>query len=216
MKVRTITARGALLGGIWLLLTMFGAAAPSAWAHNELTASNPVDGSVMAAAPGRLELTFAQAIDPKFASVAVTAGTTDLTVDLAVAEKQVTVVLGDLPDQFDRTGVWKLGYRMISTDGHPVSGLIQFSVDPAAPNAVMPTSAASAPTEHAATGQSARPSATPQATVDAAAPTDGGPGPWGWGAVIVLVVVAVSVSTALYLRNRGRAGTTRKAPVGRR
>jgi len=215
MKVRTIAARGLLLTGIWLLLTVFGVAVPSALAHNELTASNPENGSVMAAAPRQLELDFAQEIDAKFASVAVTAGATDLTVELAVQGKKVSVLLGDLPTQVSEVtdpAVWKLGYRMISTDGHPVSGLIQFTVDPAAPGAVVPTEVTPSSTPHSATGQSLAPSTEAAVLPTAAEGSDGGIGTWGWTAIAALAVIAVAVP--LFLRRR-RPAPTPQRPAAR-
>lgn len=200
MKVRQIAARGMLLSAVWLLLGVVGLTAlPTASAHNELTGSNPEAGSVLAASPDRLELTFAQEIDADFASVAVTAGTVDLTSKLEVQGRTVNVLLEDLPSGVTgatEATIWKFGYRMISKDGHPVSGLIQFTVDPSTPGAIgasTENTAVQATTGAAATTQTA-------AVENADEEGSGGIGTAGWVIIALLAVAAVAVP--LLLRRR--------------
>ncbi|WP_420119814.1 copper resistance CopC family protein, partial [Nakamurella sp.] len=121
------------------------AAAPAAWAHSTLISSSPAADSVLATAPTRIELVFNEQIRDFQPKIAITVGDHD--------PIEVTPVVDGPTVTADLTGVtwptdggtgsgtasgtaggtvgavaWKVGYRVVSADGHPVSGLVPFSV----------------------------------------------------------------------------------------
>lgn len=130
-----------------------------AQAHSELTSSNPAARSVMSTAPAQIALTFSDTIEQRFSTVTISVG------DGPPAKSKVEVRQNRLravvPDAVRRSGTWTVAFRVVSIDGHPISGTIPLTIkaDPAA----------SAPS----TG-TAEPSATPSAA--ASAPTTSPPG----------------------------------------
>lgn len=190
----------ALLAACGLVVLLGGPAA----AHAGLADSTPRDGDSVATLPSAVDLTFTEDVSsPAFvvvrdaAGVAVSDG--DPTIDGAV----VTQTLATADAQ---PGVYTLAYRVVSSDGHPVSGELTFTVESAAPE---PTPA---PTAEPTPDPTADPTAvpTPEATDADAAPAaaDTGDGFWAThGATLllglgVLVVVATLVAAAV----RRRAG----------
>ncbi|MCM0676000.1 copper resistance protein CopC [Micromonospora phytophila] len=134
----------ALLGvalGVSLLLP----ATPAA-AHNSLTGSDPRDGARVAEAPSRIELRFLAKPDP---------GTTKITVtgpDNVAALGGTPSFSGSLvsvPFKPGRAGLYIVGYQLASSDGHPVSGEVRFTLTtgtPAEPPSSPPTGAGTGPT----------------------------------------------------------------------
>ncbi|HWN28707.1 MAG TPA: copper resistance CopC family protein, partial [Actinomycetospora sp.] len=114
----------------------------------------------------------------------------------------VSVPVGPLPT----AGAYEIGYRIVSSDGHPVSGSIAFTLTnpspadaaaPAAP-AAPGTPAAAAPADPAHAGH-ADPTAPPSPA--AAAGDDSGGGLPAWVFVVIALVV-VAGAVALVLRRR--------------
>lgn len=99
--------------------------APSAHAHSSLIASSPAAGSTLTQQPGAVELTFSEAVQTEFAQVAVL---DDAETEFQAGEPQVvgsvvTQAVGTLPD-----GNYTISYRIVSADGHPVTGTVDFTV----------------------------------------------------------------------------------------
>lgn len=95
-----------------------------ALAHAGLVASDPTDGSVLAAAPEALTLRFTEPVTPLvFTLVSPSGERRDLDGALAT-DQQVTQAL---PAELGR-GTHLLSWRVVSADGHPVSGSLVFSV----------------------------------------------------------------------------------------
>ncbi|MFI0107961.1 copper resistance protein CopC [Streptomyces parvus] len=120
------------------------AGAPLAAAHTDLDSSVPVAEASLAEVPESVTLTFSDPMDQKYAKVAVTgpdkkpAGQGTPRVD----GKRVTIAL----DPQASAGEYSVGYRVVSADGHPVSGSYTFTVqtrkaspDPTASVSAMPT-----------------------------------------------------------------------------
>lgn len=115
-------------------------AAASAQAHAQLIGSDPRDGADLAAAPAFIRLTFSESlVDGAVAVVAVDSTGAAVTlpdprVDGPVVE--VTWPPSAVGDTFT------ISYRVVSVDGHPITGQIGFSV--AAPPSPSPTSSPTA------------------------------------------------------------------------
>lgn len=105
----------------------------TAAAHTVLKYSNPSAGQVLRTAPAQLELAFNEKLRAGTAQVAVTVGEAKpVEIDIQVGEDTITSDLAaeDLPVVPEGEAVrWKIGYRIVSEDGHPVAGVVEFVVD---------------------------------------------------------------------------------------
>ncbi|WP_328690008.1 copper resistance protein CopC [Streptomyces phaeochromogenes] len=107
-------------------LAALAVAAPQAAAHTELDISSPGANAQLAGLPPRVTLTFSDAMTQKYAKVAVTApdGTSAASGEPQVSGKTVTLAL----EPTSGAGRYTVGYRVVSADGHPVSGSYTFTV----------------------------------------------------------------------------------------
>ncbi|WP_346115346.1 copper resistance CopC family protein, partial [Nonomuraea maheshkhaliensis] len=114
-----------LLTVLLLALAAVGVAGAPAQAHNVLISSDPRDGSTLAASPERVTLVFDQAVRQGYAQVGVTGADGSSWADGSpeVAAERVTVKVRPLPGG----GSYTVGYRILSADGHPVTGKISFT-----------------------------------------------------------------------------------------
>lgn len=125
-----------------LSIVLVLATAGRADAHSELVSSTPENGARLSTMPGEVTLVFNENIDPNFAQVVVAdAGEIAHPVTPAVSGAQVTAAVPEgLPQ-----GEVHVRYRVVSADGHPVSGEVVFTAgSPAAtqPAGASPTSSA--------------------------------------------------------------------------
>ena len=158
-------------------------AAP-AFAHTRLESSNPTDKSSVDAAPESVSLTFNEDISAEFATMSVVGpdGTNYQSGQVSAAGGQVSTAVSPLGP----VGVYQIGYRVVSDDGHPVQGKVSFTLTAPGPAAAAPTTApaAAAPTA-APTAASVAPQAS--STPNGSAPI----WPWLVGAVILVAAGAV-------------------------
>lgn len=112
--------RGLLAG---LVLLVLGAGPVSA--HAALTGSDPADGASLAAEPSQVTLDFNENIGSS-AKVAVTApdGTAIDVTKVRAVDRQVTAAVASVGQR----GTYTLSFRVVSTDGHPVSDTIKYDV----------------------------------------------------------------------------------------
>ncbi|WP_163567288.1 copper resistance CopC family protein [Fodinicola feengrottensis] len=103
---------------------MLATAAPAA-AHDVLISSSPANGASVAA-PTRVTFTFNDVVLNNFAAVVVTGPDGKQYQDGAprIIDTSVSVNVKALPV----TGAYTASYRIVSADGHPVSGDIKFTV----------------------------------------------------------------------------------------
>lgn len=138
-------------------------AAPAS-AHASLVRATPADGATLTSAPSQVVLQFDDPISTSFATLVVTGPDGhDVTAGRpAVSGSTLTGALeGGLPP-----GAYRTAFRVVSDDGHPVTGQLRFTLRlpaTAAPSAGTP--AAGAP---AAGGSGAQPSPTGAAPTPAA------------------------------------------------
>ncbi len=156
-----------LLTGLALLL-----GTTPAWAHSRLESSDPASGSSLAAAPQKVSLTFDEPVQPGFTVITVIGPDGGDYHSGEISEVDDTVSVGLLP--LGPAGAYQIGYRVVSADGHPVSGSVPFTLT----------------TAGTGSGAAAPPSGSTAGT-PAAAPAGGGDAPvWPWiaGAVVVLLI----------------------------
>lgn len=107
-------------------------AAPVA-AHTELRSSNPAEGQRLDVAPETVELVFDQPIVDNFATVVARPGPGGEPTELAVGVDGARVSATVPPDLTNGTPTrnstaWTIAYRVVSEDGHPITGQLRFTV----------------------------------------------------------------------------------------
>lgn len=108
-----------------LILLSCGSA--TAAAHTMLSSSDPAKDATVTMPPGTIVLTFNEDISPEFATVVVTSadGRTWNSGSPQVEGQRLTSAIG--PDS-PGNGVYTVGYRVVSADGHPVTGSYSFTI----------------------------------------------------------------------------------------
>lgn len=188
-RSRALAAAAALLGAAFLA----GAGASPALAHDELLGSTPAPGQVLETAPEAVELTFSNDV--------IEVGTVIEVVDHHGDQVEVgaTEVLGPdvsatLPS--DLSGEYQVRWRVVSSDGHPIEGTIDFGVGAGA------TGVWESEPPHDGSGSDAE---SDDATTTG---DEGGPDGWAIAAFVVGGVVILGLVIVLVVR------TTRRRPPG--
>ena len=161
------------------------AGGPPASAHDRLVSSTPADGANVPA-PSRVELVFDDVVLNRYGELVVT-GPDGRRYDRGnphIVDRAIAVDLVPLP----QVGRYTAAYRIVSADGHPVSGQIAFTVTRAVPGATAP------------------PASSPAA---APATRSGGLLPL---VVAAVVVVALLVAVTEVVRRRRRGPADGEAP----
>ncbi|MFE9321797.1 copper resistance protein CopC [Nocardia sp. NPDC052278] len=114
-----------LVAGL-LLLSMGALAAGTAAAHSTPVSSVPTDGASIETGPERVSITFNEPLQESFPALTVVGPDGNLWSkgDPKVDGPTVSVAVGELGP----TGVYKIGYRVTSADGHPVKGERTFTL----------------------------------------------------------------------------------------
>ncbi len=112
--------------GGWLLVLALLAPLRWAEAHSELRRSVPADGAVLSAPPAELRLVFNEPVQVTLVRLMDAEGQSALLRrdgDASASREEVAVPAAPL-----RPGTWRLEWRAISADGHPIRGLVTFRV----------------------------------------------------------------------------------------
>ncbi|WP_295823715.1 copper resistance CopC family protein [uncultured Microbacterium sp.] len=144
----------ALAGGIVVAVAVVLASIVPASAHDQLLFSTPAEGERLASAPDEISLSFsADVLDVGAEVVVADADGVDWAgADPLLSAGVVTVPLrGELP-----AAGYEVRWRVVSSDGHPISGVVPFTVGDGAPleraAAVPAAEAASGPVVDEAAG----------------------------------------------------------------
>ncbi|ONI82101.1 copper resistance protein CopC [Saccharothrix sp. ALI-22-I] len=134
-----------LLTGLVAGAVVLGTATP-AFAHNSLVSSDPKDGSQLEAGPTAITLTFDQPVQAgeKFNTITVTGpeGTRwEAEGEPTVTNNSVVFPVRPLGPAAEYT----IGYRILSADGHPVTGSLKFALTKAGDGTPAPAAAAATP-----------------------------------------------------------------------
>lgn len=178
MTVLRTMARAAV-AMVAAVVAAVGVAGPAS-AHDVLISSTPADGSTLAAAPTSLAFTFDQPVqnfDPVVSLIGPD-GKQYATGTPTVAGNVVTGTVGTGP-----SGAYTAAYRIVSADGHPVTGQVHFSM-----------SVSGGATGVAVAGAGA-----------VAASSSGGLSGWLWAGLAVAAVLVVAAAVLLLRRPRSRA-----------
>lgn len=184
-----------------LALAPFTAAAlvlaPSpALAHDVLTGSTPEDGETLDTAPEEVVLTFNNAPleTGEGNAISVTGPDEETTYESGDLTFDGNDVVTEL-EPLDQAGDYTIGYRIVSSDGHPIQETLTFSIPEEAV-------ADAAPEEEAETDGAAAEDTQEEETDDAAedsAADEGGTGPISSTTVGIIIAVAVVALIAVIL-----------------
>jgi methionine-rich copper-binding protein CopC len=178
MLIRRTVATLAL-SGIALL-----ALAGPAFAHAELTGSNPAKDASFATAPKQIQLTFNEPVSPKTITVTGPQSTQWKVGEIAVAGNVVTVPVTAVGP----AGQYTITYTVLSDDGDNVTGTVPFTLTaPATPS------------------QSASSSSAPAGQAQPASASGGLP-TWAW-IVIALAVLLAAGALVLFRLRRDRGSS---------
>ena len=197
--------RGLFLLLLAALLGLLVGVVPAS-AHSRLLSISPADGASVPASPAEVVLTFNEEVNPEFVTVRVTDGEgTVVAGEGAAAEGAVVTLPVTEPVP---AGSYKVTYRVVSADSHPISGATAFTVEgdaqasPTSP-AASPSASSSAPSE-----SGPAPSASPGETNAAGDPTEAsGDGTPAIVWIAVLVALAAGAGLVAYARNRDRSAS---------
>jgi copper transport protein len=98
-----------------------------AYAHASLVSSTPAAGSQLPTAPSQVRLLFTEAIEPSLASITL----------IDAARRQISLAVASDPHDVDaivapatdlHPGAYRLHWRVVSADGHPVEGSFTFAI----------------------------------------------------------------------------------------
>lgn len=173
-----------------VVLALLGLAVGGASAHEDLAASAPGDGQVLTVPPQQVTLTFTAAVPPGSAQIEVRGpGGASVTSGPTAVDGEVVVQ----PVDITRNGAYLLSYRIVSGDGHPVTGEVSFSYTGADASGAGSTAGGDSP-EGAVGGDSSQDPVAGSSSVESAAAADSGVSPLLWwmlgGAVAVVAVLA--------------------------
>ncbi|MEU9017379.1 copper resistance CopC family protein [Actinomadura sp. NPDC048394] len=171
---RTAAGAGAAFAALALAL-----AAPPASAHTSLTGANPAANATIAP-PTQIVLTYADPVQlPQVVLTDAKGGRHEAGKAQAVDNKVTEAVKGTLPN-----GVYTVGWRVVSPDGHPISGTYTFTV----------------------TGSTGAAGGAPAASAPAAKASgngSGGSSGWLWIGLAAAVVALAGGGFAWYRRTSG-------------
>ncbi|MEV7990189.1 copper resistance protein CopC [Micromonospora sp. NPDC085948] len=174
-------------------------AAP-AWAHNALREASPTADAQVASAPVRVDLTFAERLDPQFTTIAVTSADKQR---VSAGKPTVSGTRATQPLAADLVaGTYTVAYRVVSVDGHPVQGSYTFTVTTSSTPAPSAASSGSQAPTSVPTSESSPSAAVPSPAAGSASGDDGGAS--GVGIVVALLAAFALGLGLLVWRRVGR------------
>lgn len=131
---RLAWAASTILAGVAMMVVLpLAGLAPTAAAHTGLLSTNPAADARLTTPPQQLRLTFSDEVTPQFADVALSVdGGSSHALDSEVTGAVVTAKASSTAGGAG-SAVWKVAYRVVSSDGHPISGNFTFTVVSSSP-----------------------------------------------------------------------------------
>lgn len=183
---------GAAIAALLATGMILGSSA-AANAHDQLVGTTPTSGGQLDASPSEVTLQFSDTLMAVGYKVTVTGsdGTSVTAADAVQSGRGVSVALTpELPDDEYRV-VW----RVVSSDGHPIDGNFRFTVGEGAPAGTASPEPSAAP--------SAAPAEETPAAAEAPSEPSGGPA-WGRTALIAGLGLLIGGGGYALLTRRGR------------
>jgi copper resistance protein C len=168
-RLSTVLAAGIALSFAFgaALVTSVVSAAPAS-AHAVMVKMAPAAGARLASAPTEVVVDFDEPVSTTFATVVVTSKA-----GISVAQGKPVVLGGKVTQALSpnlASGSYRISYRVVSSDGHPVTGGSEFTLALAPGSAPTPTAKAPAATPKAPAATPGAPAATPNRPIAAAPP----------------------------------------------
>lgn len=198
--------------------------ATTASAHSNLIESSPADGAVLPALPEEVVLTFSGDVQPDYTEIAVQYD--GATIDGAEPVTDGDTVTQSLEPLRARIAVSDVtvSFRIISADGHPVDGVVSFTVDanlaaePTTTNPTTdpPTDPTAEPSDQPGSADEERDGSTDDTTpASSAGADDDSTSGTSTGTLVAIgaVVAAVIVAAGLEIRRRARRDRSGDGPV---
>jgi methionine-rich copper-binding protein CopC len=134
---------------------MLGLAGP-AFAHNVLVGSDPKDGTSLEVGPSTVSLTFDLPIQQGDFDVITVNGPNSTRWEAGPAKVDSNVISASVRP-LGAAGVYTVGYRILSADGHPVSGSVKFTLTKAGNGTPATATAAADPQSSSGSGSGSVP-----------------------------------------------------------
>lgn len=99
--------------------------------HATLVSSEPAANAVLAASPARLRLVFSEPVEIKLSSLVLTRGAAETRLTVEGDPRDVHALVARV--QSLPAGAYRVVWRVVSADGHPVSGAYGFRIGTATP-----------------------------------------------------------------------------------
>lgn len=144
MLIQTRARRG---GAVAAIAAASVVAAAPAYAHDSVIRANPEDKSVVSEFPDAVTLEFSGEVQDGFNTIAISREVGGQSEVLYSGEPEVDgrYVTLDLPDDVNaQPGDYKVGFQIVSSDGHSTKGMTSFSFDQAGAEGGSAASAADA------------------------------------------------------------------------
>jgi copper transport protein len=132
LLVRSARHRALLLGAAVAMLASghalpARAAAPAARMHATLISSEPAKGSTVTTSPARIYLLFSEEVEPSLGGIRLVgpAGRV-VTLQPAGDPRNVSALVGPVTTPLE-AGLWRVEWRIVSEDGHPIDGAFTFT-----------------------------------------------------------------------------------------
>jgi methionine-rich copper-binding protein CopC len=208
--------RRALMAALVSLAAALTAATPSAAdvvalpAHAQLVSTDPADGDTRDTV-AEVTLTFSEEVNAKFVQVQVDGPSGD-EADGAPATDGPVVTQALVPDL--PSGEHTVVYRVVSVDGHPVSGTFSFTTTDGPSESPSPTTSPSEATSAAGTTTSPPAVSSPEPSVSAAPTSTSSPGTPGWLVPVLIGLVVLVLLAGGFLLARPRRGRDEAATEG--
>ena len=157
LRSRSVSASS--MPRLWAVLGLMSAlfvggvvGAPAASAHAQFIGSSPSDGATLSAVPPEVMLRFSEKIGAQFVTVTVVGE------DGSSATSGAPEVSGDRViqkiDSNIEEGTYRVNYRVISADGHPISGTLGFTYKAPGSTGGARSSSSTSPRSSSSTGGS--------------------------------------------------------------
>lgn len=137
------SARTRMAGVLLVAAAAVGLGAAGAQAHTQLLSSTPADGAVLSQAPATVTLVFEEALLPDLDTISINDadGTNVASEKITPSGTELSI---DWPAGLP-AGTYQVAYRVVSADGHPVTGAISFSIGEGSLPSAGPASSAASP-----------------------------------------------------------------------
>ena len=104
------------------------AATPAARMHATLLSSEPAKGSTVAASPSRIYLVFSEEVEASLGGIRLVGpGGRTVALKTTADPRNVSALVGSVATPLD-AGTWRVEWRIVSEDGHPIDGTFTFVV----------------------------------------------------------------------------------------